>query len=243
MKTPTVYNFSATQNLGDRASSPSLYFDWLRNLPVEMPDKYEEGPAIFGGGGLLHPNTDQVIERAVSSGHPTALWGVGVNYHDTDSVAYPEFLGGAEFVSLRHPENPWYYVPCPSCMAEPLLHALYVDPKFPVVVYEHYGHSIEWGDAPRMMNTEKSLCKAIELIASGNTVVTNSFHGAYWAQLIGRNVALYKPFSNRFLAIQGATIVSGFQELPCKTLPQPKLHESRKLNQAWSEKLRVLFGL
>ena len=30
--------------------------------------------------------------------------------------------------------------------------------------------------------------KVIEFLGSANTVVTDSYHGAYWAQLLGKNV-------------------------------------------------------
>ena len=37
-----------------------------------------------------------------------------------------------------------------------------------------------------------------QFVGSGAKVVTNSYHGAYWAMLLGRKVVLAAPYSSKF---------------------------------------------
>jgi len=36
-------------------------------------------------------------------------------------------------------------------------------------------------------------------LGSGETIITNSFHGAYWALLMGRKVLIYVPWCSKFV--------------------------------------------
>lgn len=243
MTLPTVYNFSSTENLGDRVCSPHLYFDWLKEAKVKMPDQCVPGPAIFGGGGLFHPYWDQFIFRSIRENQPTAIWGAGLNYHGCQEEVFPKELESCSFVGLRHFKNPWNYVPCVSCMAHEFDTAISSTPSHEVVIYEHRNHPVqEWKNAPRMNNFTGSLSDAVSFLASGQIVVTTSFHGAYWAKLIGRAVGIYKPFSNRFLAIPGITPVQEETYIGTNG-PPPMLYECRMLNIQWSDKLREFFGV
>jgi exopolysaccharide biosynthesis predicted pyruvyltransferase EpsI len=49
-----------------------------------------------------------------------------------------------------------------------------------------------------MSNHEFDFEKVIRFLASGKVVVTNSYHGAYWAILLGCRVCLYHAFSIKF---------------------------------------------
>ncbi len=224
---PTIYNFSQSWNLGDRVCSPHLYFDWLKDCPVKDPSEWTPGPSIFGGGGILHPGFDHILAAAIRSGEKTATWGIGLNYHGVKAQLYPKFLDESSIlVGMRERLNPWNFVPCPSCMADEFNIAKMRYPDFDEVIYQHRDWKIE-GEVPRLNNSCQSLWVALNHIASGKTVITNSFHGAYWAKLLGRNVKIHDPFSNRFLAIDDG---------------EWDLETCRALNFAWSEKLKKYFS-
>lgn len=42
------------------------------------------------------------------------------------------------------------------------------------------------------------LRKLFLFLASAKVVITNTYHGVYWATLLGKKVLCYKPFSSRF---------------------------------------------
>jgi len=174
----------------------------------------------------LHPGFDHILANAVRSGEKTATWGIGLNYHGVQAQLYPKFLDECGMVGMRERGNPWNFVPCPSCMASEFDSALEVKPTFEYVIYQHRDWQIQ-GHYPRLTNEAESLGVVLKHIASGATVITNTFHGAYWAKLLGRNVALNAPFSNRFLAIDDW---------------EWDLEAFRKINLDWSERLRDYFN-
>jgi hypothetical protein len=75
-------------------------------------------------------------------------------------------------------------------------------PRHAVVAYVHHWRTPEMGltfppDLPVMDNTAADLPTALAHIAGGETVISNSYHGTYWALLMGRRV-LCIPFSGKF---------------------------------------------
>ena len=199
-----AYHFNDPTNLGDLVCCPVDYFESLRcaeKIDWQCdPEKFADAPVIIGGGGLLNPAMSERLERVVlRRTAPSVLWGVGTNVHRETKASYPNYLGHAGLVGLRDFGNPFEYVPCPSC-----LHPAFGG-KFPVhhdfVIYEHSHHTIGIEpSAPRMANNEpKERMEAVlRFLASGDLVITNTYHGCFWAMLLSRRVLVYRPFSSRF---------------------------------------------
>jgi hypothetical protein len=104
------------------------------------------------------------------------------------------------------------YAPCVSCLS-PLFDIQYPIER-DVVFYMHhdktYDHNRHIPEiVPRIDNHCTSMADAIAFLGSGQTVVSNSYHGVYWALLLGRRV-LCLPFSNKFL---GYRFTPGYSEL------------------------------
>lgn len=199
-----------TDNVGDAVCSPLQYFSFdgyarsfhdLRCLP---PD----GPVIFGGGGLLHPKLDAIIEaEVVAHRRQVILWGIGTNYHGDDpSPPEPGWLPECALAGLRDwrgifENSNAVYVPCPSCMnCEFNRHRQATEQ---IVIYEHQDFPIviPGQDFIRRMNNrgdQFSFRGALDFIGSAETVITNTFHGLYWSLLLGRKAVCWKPFSSRF---------------------------------------------
>lgn len=195
-------------NIGDIASSPFNYFEtttpvypmnfWDVDAGSTPPEK--TFPVILGGGGLYYAPT--AIERLVISHRgPVIAWGIGRNGKLDDGnsgyLASERFaLFGVRDWGVGHD-----WVPCASC-ASPLFDFHREDkPEHPVVVYEHKDVPIDLQGLPCKRNSERNMEDVIRFLASGETVITNSYHGVYWAQLLGRKV-LAIPFSNRFTAFR-----------------------------------------
>lgn len=195
-------------NIGDMASSPFNYFEtttpvypmnfWDLDAGSTPPEK--TFPVILGGGGLYYSPT--AIERLVLNHRgPVIAWGIGRNGKlDDNSSGYPGSERFALF-GVRDWDVGHSWVPCVSC-ASPLFDLHRGDtPAHAVVVYEHKEVPIDLEGLPSMRNSETDLETVIRFLASGETVITNSYHGVYWAQLLGRKV-LTMPFSNRFTAFR-----------------------------------------
>lgn len=248
----TLYNWSNMPNVGDRCASPHLYFDWLKDVPVKPVEQWQPGPSLFGGGGLLHPGGDWRIHQAFTSAEKAATWAIGINYHDCRFQNYPKFLDlKADTVGLREPGNPWTYVPCPSCMAKEFDAAAWITPTTRVVVYEHASNPFRGllPTVPAMTNGDGPLDAVLAFLAGAELVVTNSFHGLYWAGLLGRRAISFEPNSNRFMAFWSAPVAvrGNLRAVVAAMLKETEprgietLADARQRNQAWSAKLEEYF--
>lgn len=135
---------------------------------------------------------------------PRILWGAGHNSRDKDtdsySFSYPKYLNKFHLVGVRDWDTDYRWVPCPSCM-HPAFNRTY-EIKNEVVWFEHKKRLIEGKclDAlptPRMLNTGQNLEQIAEFLGSAEVVVTNSYHGVYWATLLGRKVVCI-PWGSKF---------------------------------------------
>jgi hypothetical protein len=239
----TLYNFSSTKNTGDRYCSPHLYIPWLANVPVLMPNKWKPGtPAIFGGGGMLHPGWDHILHAAArDKTAKIVFWGIGLNYHNATEQTYPKaFKDSTALIGMREHGNPWQWVPCVSCLAPEFDVAADEAPRHRLVVFQHKDRKFSDHSVPTMTNDNShELHDVLRLIASGRTLVTNSFHGAYWGILLQREVVLCEPFSNRFKALGPLKVCTrkDWRKAASGTPQQYRvnLHLARTLNRNFSE--------
>jgi len=204
------------ENLGDTASSPFRYI--FNNHSVKYLDygdaiRLPEGeePVVVGGSGLIHGQLwFDVLKRLASHKRKKILWGIGHNVHDHDSKAsirYPDWILQYDLIGLRDwlaiEERPsqYYWVPDASC----LHHAFAIERKahHDIVVYEHLHHPLELNiPLPRKFTNTTSVEEALDFISSGRLVLTNTYHGAYWATLLNRPCIILRPFSSKFYKLK-----------------------------------------
>lgn len=217
-------------NIGDWYSSPNHYFPLnaeitdIWQLPVSYVPKYKN--VIYGGGGLvgqMRPMTP-VLYTLKQKGYNQFAWGLGdhsfisldeqTQFIPQLSVVYPAYLRFFDLIGIRDyykdlinalPQISW--VPCVSCM-DKLFDNKY-DIKHDFVFYTHktlplnivYGMSPETFQCPIMDNQETDLRKVIEFLGSGDTIITSSYHGAYWGLMLGRKVIAF-PWCSKFYGLK-----------------------------------------
>jgi len=253
MKVYNLYLYSDSANLGDYASSPLNYFDFpfdtaKRNMG-EWPkykDDIKDKVVIIGGGGHFHlPTLDYANGRMMSLEEIKATashvigWGIGSNIHEEKEVIYPgNCTDGFLLLGVRDQAQGMEWVPCASCM-DKVFHFRYKASE-DVVIFEHPGEQIPV-DAPRICAAGKDYKKAIEFIAKGKTVITNSYHGAYWGILLGRKVVVYKPFSSKFYAIHPNVVFTDGSDVAAKIkmakTDRSFLNKCRTANKIFYEKV------
>lgn len=135
---------------------------------------------------------------------PRILWGVGYNSKekeiDSYILNYPSYITQFDLVGVRDWDTDYRWVPCASCM-HPAFDKEY-EIKNEIVWFEHKKRLIETKvfdvkPAPRMLNTGQNIEQIIEFLGSAETVVTNSYHGVYWATLLNRKVICI-PWGSKF---------------------------------------------
>lgn len=204
-------------NIGDLFSAPYQYFEFpgynFENIDIRnLTANHIQGKhVIIGGGGLAFSRfleTFQVLsqQRTNHANHQTKLiiWGIGQQiYHDYSALDiknfdYTPYTEGFDLVGIRdyHYGN---WVPCASCMHPSFDKKREVKHEF--VVFSHKKFQIEFPPFPRMTNCNQNLEEILDFLGSGETILTSSYHGAYWGTLLGRKVLAF-PFTSKFYTLK-----------------------------------------
>lgn len=131
---------------------------------------------------------------------PRYIWGAGQN-SSAEEFEYPEEMKQFDRVGIRDFGQYYEWAPCASCM-HPAFNKTY-SIRNPVIWFEHKKQLIKdkvFGNEsiPRFVNSGANIEQTIELLGSAEVVLTNSYHGAYWATLLKRKVIVVGAWSSKF---------------------------------------------
>ena len=218
----------STSNLGDRLSSPTRYFEHLRGVPVfdlydwhparqpdvavrrDFAERVADSHVLIGGGGLL--NSD-VFAAAIdyithASSKHIIIWGAGHNaywikkFSDIKQVCLIDH-NKYSLVGVRDHLQPFLFCPCASAMHETLDSKIEV--SRPVGIYSISERTGEFSELlrsdpeiPILTNDCQDMQEVVTFLSECSTVLTNSYHGAYWATLLNRRVVVCNPDSSKF---------------------------------------------
>jgi len=202
-------------NVGDKVSSPALYFDIgptvERDIRFAATPKCPKRPVtVVGGGGLFRPQAKPHIRRLLNSKtSKVVLWGCGLNDHArTVDDHYPKWVRKADLIGVRDYGKDLPWVPCATCGS------LAFDKKreatHELVIYDHLRHKVpvEIEGVPRSHNgAHSNLFGVLDFLGQGNVVLTSSYHGAYWATLLGKHVVAW-PFSAKFYSMRHPPVLA-----------------------------------
>ena len=189
---------------------PFDYFDWqdAAHIKAHANDLRQAGQdydvGVYGGGKIMRDIARSPAYRR-GNGRLNIGWGISTVQRNPFSLAYRKARIRLDLIGSRdwdqeEPGGKVVWVPCPSSQ-----HLFFDAPSSPdheVVVYAHRSKSQRMlkdlpASIPWRYNHGNDLHEALNFIASGETVVSNSYHGVFWALLMGRRV-LCLPFSNKF---------------------------------------------
>jgi len=241
-----------TNNIGDRVSSPLDYFKFpikAEKIDAAKGDFSRAKGAfiIYGGGGLIHlPSPDynngvmEYLEDVCNLSPWLVSWGVGHNIHHSTKIEYPKsFVKKFKLHGVRDVNQALPWVPCVSCMS-PLFHHKYKIKRDIVAV----GHDLSDFNYPTMEHTSVTLKEIVKFIASGSTVITNSYHGAYWGMLLNRKVIVFDPMSSKFYGlpeeVELATPDTWENEVKTVKANKGFLAKCRRINREYHKKVLSL---
>ena len=247
-----IYEFHRKHrgNAGDFYCNPSRYFNFKpTSVPIQLQrnSRYTVTDAkdkivVIGGGGLIHPTfTDDINQIVGQQPAKLIVWGIGSNYDVNKDRGYPDWIDKADMLGLRdYNAGVGEYLPCATCMHSSFDYTYEV--KHDKVYYLHASKENPNVDAPVLTNKAKDIYRIISFLASGETVVTNSYHGAYWAMLFGRNVQVV-PWSTKFTTFKyPPVLLESIHEVSNNTMTTPinYLEECRELNKNFYERFKNL---
>ena len=110
-------------------------------------------------------------------------------------------------LGVRDSANGFEWVPCASCMHSNFDEIFEVKNK--IVIYEHKNFPLRNLEQtfPKMKNGD-SFEDVIKFLGGAELVITNSYHGAYWATLLKRRVIVMQPFSSKFFGFRHPLVVA-----------------------------------
>lgn len=239
------FHYKDTQNTGDRASAPFLYFKDLGTIQDFIPPFENFENIVVGGGGIIfeRPRTD-IYKIAQAARGKKIIWGAGFNSTNTIVIRECDDLKNYDLIGIRDYGVGYEWVPCASCMHEGF--NIKRDIKNDIVFYIHYSSGkIRWRKHPQMINN-CFLEEALDFIGSANTVITNTYHGMYWGILMQKKVVLIEPFvSPRFHYFKYKVPIirneDDFKNLNFDKLPSYNcLDECREKNLKYYKKVKEL---
>lgn len=216
MKATRIYNLFVTDadNVGDLVAGPIDYFDFPNAKKMNLrgwearKDELKGQFIVLGGGGLIHLPSPEYnngrigwLDELLETTPYIVSWGLGHNVYSLTDFEYPECLDHFLANGVRDQGVKFDWVPCASCM-DPSFHHRYKI-KHEIVVFEAgiqlqpFGFGSRY---PKKRNTG-SFKACVKFLAEGETIFTNSYHGAYWGMLLGRKVVVINPHSSKFYAI------------------------------------------
>lgn len=250
----TVYRVDET-NVGDAFCAPARYFDidGAAHDIIGLDATTLRGMVVVGGGGLI-AQTFAPMMTALAQARPgmAALvgWGIGesLNIDRKGGMVLPfagelpGYLDAFDLLGVRDYGTRFRWTPCASCLA-PEFDQPRPAPVHPVVIYEHKRIPIPIEGPPRLSNTGNDLAAVLDFLASAEVVVTNSYHGAYWATLLGRRVVAVPNMSKiyRFKHAPAIGRAEHWRKLADVAAPYPDaLAECRAANAAFFADLVAL---
>lgn len=195
-------------NAGDYWSPPIHYYDFsfIEHVQVHFMDiyrgfvsrregyekfRYKDKLVIIGGGGLITTNGDHLQKtfEGLVENNKVILWGIGSNTCETiawDILKHPNvLLAGIRDTVYTLDQR---YLPCVSCKHK-LLDRVHVSPSG-IGVIEHTDYPVNI-PVDKIKNDSK-IEDLVDFISSKESIISTTFHGVYWSQLLNKKVAIYR---------------------------------------------------
>ncbi len=203
-------------NVGDWWSPPGRYFPF-KPAPIfdilnseKIPN--ENDLYILGGGGLGRDFFKQHILNLLNKKekkYKLIAWGVGSDiYEDRNGLVVEDtrqnFLGnffdGFDEVGTRiyNPKNSnAKWVPCSSCMYPGFYNFRDKKPKNKIGIYSHKRVPITHNSNKYLSSSNEgnNIEEKLSFLSDHEYIITNTYHGVYWATLLNRKV-LCLPFKS-----------------------------------------------
>lgn len=224
----------------------------------EWKERFSEAHGfIVGGGGLLECDFfDSGFEHLLKNRRPdqkVVIWGAGHNNWKIgdwrvlkQNISLDKYA--VDLIGVRDYNHPVEWVPCVSCMS-PLFDKNY-EVSHEVGLYVHdatlknesFAKSLPVGF--RTLSNSANFEDAVEFLGASELVLTDSYHGMYWATLLGRRVIAF-PTSSKFYDTKHPVPLCAPQDWErfrkLTTIYSTALFECRTANRRFSEIVFKLF--
>lgn len=204
-------------NPGDLWSTPKHYF--FDDIKCDVVDVFKDNnftktydSYITGGGDILVSDKWLTFNKRILDKIKTKVnivWGAGVNF---DHLGIKEYLKSFNLIGTRtfkkeYSDIRYSFVPCSSVMNTIFDKEVKEDKQ--VSLIHHFKRPLDI-NLPYLSikNKPNNLEEVVNTIATSKTIITNSYHAAYWSMILNKRTIVmiehpncklstfkYKPFS------------------------------------------------
>ena len=244
-------------NVGDYYSNPSRYFNFDNIKSQELMHNSTDLAAqnlIIGGGGLIHKKFQLHIQNLLDKNpQNSVLWGIGHNFgkkhieKSKNKVIFPDWLERCDVVGIRDfvKEKEELYLPCVSCMHRAFDKKYIAEKKIGYFLHAFKTKLTNTHNKSVFYNNGLDFEKAIEFIGTHDTIITDSYHGAYWAMLLNKQVQVVS-WSVKFNYFKSPPLfLDNINQKPLAQkhfVQKDYLEECRDLNKNFYRKVLELFS-
>jgi len=234
------------KNVGDIYSSPTHYFNFLNYETHDLDNNINltDQHVVIGGGGLIRRTFETKIKKIIEKQPKTlTFWGIGHNASYKDKNWIPDFLNYSNLTGIRDYNTTYDYVPCVSCMHKGFDLNYRIKNDYVYFLHKHRTPNNLLFDGPSMYNNNLNIDEVLSFIGSTKTLITNSYHGAYWGLLLNKDVRVLN-WSTKFstLKVRPNTIndLHSWKSVSKSKIDLNFLNECRKLNIEFNQKFNIL---
>lgn len=238
-----------------------LAFDGVSpdDVKLWLAEVYQSSGLIVGGGGLFNlgffgPCLESILNYKRKSAK-TVVWGAGHNNNRLESwnafkIEPDARLQEFDLVGIRDFGVGYEWVPCVSCLSPLFDRSFGVTRELGIFAQDDLLSSpmsqVTFGPDISVQSNLSSFEEAIQFLGSCETVMTDSYHGAYWATLLGRRVIAF-PSSEKFYGYKHPVALCHPQDwrrhLKLATSYSEALEECRDANRRFSQRVFDHLGL
>ena len=238
------------RNAGDWLASPLNYFaDYFTSRYsivyhtleyIKWNEISPDDAVILGGGGLLEnePLIQEWINRLLDICGCVIAWGVGFHRRDEDLFSLPKIdYSRFALITVRDYKHPagLEYLPCVTCML-PQLYKKH-DIKREIGVINHISYALVESGFP-ILDNSVGIDEITDFIAESETILTTSYHAAYWALLMGKKTIISYAWANKFQYFKRKPVI--LDELSIKTVSEAMSSAEIKSYEGWLDECREL---
>lgn len=255
-----------TKNLGDLVCAPCLYYPKMQKnsicldiLNFKKKINLKNKVIIVGGGGLFLSYFNEAMKNIyeLAKNNKLIIWGAGLdNYVNEKGISIPKIENVYKIGIRDYNQSEYPYLPCASCLSELFDVYLNVETKSMVKMYLHSDYSkqilIDLSELPLLENKNvENLNEVLRFFSDADVILTNSFHGAYWATLLNKKVIILPwidkngsvGFSEKFQSLKYLPVFcedwKNYNKLISKTKNYPHaLQECRDINNSFFESIK-----
>ena len=240
------------RNQGDMHCCPYFYFkEFFEKFPCRIHDIWNidystikrDDVVILGGGGMLEclDEFQKSINKLTYICSHVICWGCGHNTHTGRMIQLPIDYSRFELLSVRdyNTSTNERYCPDVSCLMPDLEKTVPITRKIGIITHQDFPIDLPYDQ----ISHKDDMNKILSFIAETDTIVTNTYHCAYWSMCMNKKVILYQPFSTKFEHFRYPLVVySGdlAKDIAYAKAYPTFLSECRRLNLEFFEDVKKL---